>query len=205
MTSARFTWQGDEWAKGVLPGALAKAINAGATYTEGQFKRVLQRSATPSQPGQPPRTDKGRLRRSLSFLPAYPGRYKATVGTAIRYARALEFGATITPLTSKYLTVPLNTAAKRMRARNVSLRSVSGESDVYRSKDGKSLILAIAPGKGVKAAEKGIREGNIARFLLVPRITIKPRPFIRPTFERAKPEIMNRIRNSLRANLRAAV
>lgn len=54
-----------------------------------------KRTPTPSRPGEPPSLISGTLRRSIIFTPAVPagpGRYVATVGGTVIYARIQELG-----------------------------------------------------------------------------------------------------------------
>jgi HK97 gp10 family phage protein len=79
-----------------------KALLAGAILIEGQIKkkisrggrgggthRVGRRTAVRSAPGEPPKSDTGRLVGSITHQHSF---LSATVGTEVNYAGYLEFG-----------------------------------------------------------------------------------------------------------------
>lgn len=77
----------------VLRDALAQAIQAGAEELRETAREMISepRSDGPSKPGEPPRSDTGRLRDSLFVRRGADG-LSAEVGTELDYGRHLEFG-----------------------------------------------------------------------------------------------------------------
>ena len=196
MSRASFTWKGDEWARSVLPQAVATGLNAAAATVQGEFGRALQKGAKPSAPGSPPRVKHGRQQGSLLWglrtAPAAPGRFKAAVYNLAEHARMLELGGTIKPLTHKYLTIPLNKRAELLRERNKDLSVFKGA--LFRSKAG-NLILVIREGKG------DTKGGGDAVFVLKERVTIAPRPWFRPVFARSREKMLASMKRAMRAQI----
>lgn len=199
MSRASFTWRGDDWARSVLPQAVATGINAAAVAVQGEFGRALQRGSAPSAPGTPPRVKHGRQQGSLLWglrmAPAAPGRYRATVFNVAKHARILELGGTIKPLTKKYLTIPVNRRAELLRERNPDLSVFKGT--VFQSKAG-NLILVIREGKG------DTKGGGDAVFVLKPRVTIAARPWFRPVFARSRDKMLGAMRGAMKKHINAA-
>ena len=49
MSRASFTWRGDDWARSVLPQAVATGINAAAVAVQGEFGLSLRQGAKVSR------------------------------------------------------------------------------------------------------------------------------------------------------------
>lgn len=76
--------------------AQAMALTA-VTATQLELSRTshAKRTPTPSRPGEPPSLITGTLRRSVTFTPPVPegpGRWVATIGGTVIYARVQELG-----------------------------------------------------------------------------------------------------------------
>lgn len=75
-------------------------VNDVATATQKLLKRVLSTGdgrTNPSKPGRPPRVRTGTLRRSWTtksnrIARNWKGGYRLTLGSNVKYARALEYG-----------------------------------------------------------------------------------------------------------------
>ena len=95
----------------------------------------------------------------------------------VPYARVHEYGATITPKRSRYLTIPLDAAKTGAGVMRAPARAWPN-THVRRSRSGKLIIFG-AQGQPL--------------FLLVNRVTIPARPYVAPAIVK--------IRKSLRADL----
>lgn len=193
-TRATFVWRGDEFAKRVIPEAVASGLNAAAARVSGEIKRGWRRSPTVGPPGMPPRSVTGALSRSIATTLATPGRYRATVGTGMKYARVHEFGGTLRAVNKKYLTIPLNQRAVLLRRRYTDLSQLKGR--IFNSKRG-NLILIIHEGQDTKT-------GGEAVFVLKPRVKIPARPFLRPGLRKATPAALRAMKTAMRRHIMGA-
>lgn len=127
--------------------------------------------------------DTGKLMRSIkpSF---YPGR--GVVGTNVVYAKIHEYGGTIYPKTSRYLTVPLNPEAKAVRRANKSLKNLN-RYYIIKSKNGNLLLMD--------------KETKEPAFLLVSQVTIRAKPYMRPAAKVMKEQFVRNIRQALKGVL----
>ena len=123
---------------------------------------------TPAPPGGPPGTVTGNLRRSITATPPANGR--AMVGTNAKYARIQEYGGVITAKRSKFLTVPANVEAAKIRATVNTLRSVPGLS--FRPGRRPGIAFLVRSGKGKGSGE--------LMYVLKRSVKLPPRPFMRP-------------------------
>jgi hypothetical protein len=118
----------------------------------------------------------------------------ALIYSNLRYAKILEYGSgvlgRIVPKRKKFLTIPLNEEAGRLRARTKDLRSVKGlfvlkqagektkKGKRKKGKKGKDyLVLAKTVGSGKTVTIKPM-------FLLVKSVYINKHPYIRPVVEK---------------------
>jgi len=110
-------------------------------------------------------TRTGRLVRSLvAKVEEVPSGIVGRIGSNVVYAPTHEFGATITPKRSQYLTIPL-AAAKTAAgvARFASAKQVPG------------LIFLTRPGRNPLLVQRDGRGGVIPYYVLVKSVTIPPR------------------------------
>ena len=149
---------------------LGEAANHGVDRAATQCVRFIKKSFPktgmyqPSPAGGPPGTGTRELERSITATPAKNGR--AVVGTNVKYARIHELGGILKPTTKKYLTVPVNERAARLRAKYKSL------------KDAKGLKFATMFGKKFLITRS--RKRPEIMFVLVRSVRMPPRPFLRP-------------------------
>jgi phage gpG-like protein len=131
-------------------------------FIKNLFVKTVQYHPAPA--GGPPGTGTRELQRSITATPAKNG--KAIVGTNVKYARIHELGGILKPTTKKYLTVPVNERAARLRAKYKSL------------KDAKGLKFATMFGKKFLITRN--RKRPEIMFVLVRSVRMPPRPFLRP-------------------------
>lgn len=166
--------------------------NLGESFVEDVRDHFPKRGKyAPSAPGEPPARKKNKL--SDSITAAVISDVKVAIYPAIKYGPVHEFGGTITPTSSKYLRVPINTAAKRLSESEgtQSLRNI-GVFRIFKSKRG-NLIAAGAEKVRTQRYETGpdgkrktIVNWSEPVFVLKPSVEMPPRPFMRPALERAK-------------------
>lgn len=193
-TRATFVWRGDEFAKRVIPEAVASGLNAAAARVSGEIVRSFRKSPKPPPPGGPPRSYTGALARSIGIGAATPGRYKATVGTNLKYARVHELGGDIEPVRKKYLTIPLNKRAELIRRRFPDLSDLNGY--FRRTRSGQLFLYIYSDVKS--DPEKAI-------FRLVPRVRIPKRPFMAPGLRKATPAALRAMKTAMRNHIMGAV
>lgn len=161
---------------------VAPAINAGLTRAAMALQAAVVRGFgmgarfVASAPGSPPNVQRGALRRGVLVRPAV--NLRAAVISTARYSRIHERGGVIRPTRGRYLPVPLNAEARRMRERvgSGSLRGVGGMF-VVRSRRGNLLLARAAAG------------GITPMFALKPSVRLPPRPFMAPAARRAKSDM----------------
>lgn len=131
-----------------------------------------------SPPGGFPYKNTGALGRSVQISRGSNTGMTITnrVGVKTPYARVLEFGGRITAR-GKALIIPLNREAKMLRQRTPG--SLRGVGDLFLWKPSKGYggqgFLAKITGKGTRSIK--------LMFALRKSVTIKARPYMRPTFK----------------------
>lgn len=123
---------------------------------------------TPSPPGGPPGTGTGDLRRSMAMTE--PANMRASITTSSKYARVHEYGGILRPTTKKYLTVPVNVTAAKMRANTKDLRTLNL---TFRkgSNPGHAFLFRTTKGKNARSE---------LMFVLKRFVRLPARPFLRP-------------------------
>lgn len=159
-------------------GRMVAAFNAGLTLAAisvvGSIKASFAKNGMyrPSNQGYPPGRTKDILYNGLASTPGE--NLSATVYTSgVAYARIQEFGGLIKAKSSKYLTIPVNDQAARLRGRTTTLRS---------------LNLTFVPGhhRGVAflwKTTKGKNARSELMFVLKPTVRLPARPYLRPAFQ----------------------
>jgi phage gpG-like protein len=160
-------------------GRMVAAFNAGLTLAAISAASSIKASFSkngkyrPSNQGYPPNRNSGLLYNAISSTKGE--NLSASVYTSgVAYARIQEFGGIIKAKSSKYLTIPLNDQAARMRERTSTLRS---------------LNLTFVPGKhrGVAFLAQTKGRGKNAKstlmFMLKPTVRLPARPYLRPAFQ----------------------
>jgi hypothetical protein len=161
-------WRGEEW----LRTTLLPAVEAGLDMSALSYTNTIRRSLNGprgSAPGGPPGMDQGTLMRSISI--STPGPLQRQISARVPYALTLERGGVIRSKAGKFMTIPLNKAAKDMRRQNPSLRTVPNLK-VIRAKSGRLLL--------VREAGRGQTKRTEILFLLVKVVTHEARPFMSP-------------------------
>ena len=174
---------------------LGEAANHGVDRAATQCVRFIKQSFTktsmyqPSPVGSTPGTVTGNLRRSITATPAKNGR--AIVGTNVKYARVQELGGVLKPTTSKYLTIPVNVAAAKMRATTASLRT---QSLTFRKGRHPGVAFLFRTTKGKNARSE-------LMFVLKRFVRIPARPFMRPaaTSKENQSAMVKAFRNGFRS------
>jgi hypothetical protein len=113
--------------------------------------------------------DQTRLFKSLSI--SKPGDLQRRISARVPYALTLERGGVIRSKAGKFMTIPLNAAAKKIRRDFPSLRTVPNLK-VIRAKSGRLLL--------VRSAGRGQTKRTEILFLLVKVVTHEARPFMAP-------------------------
>lgn len=121
----------------------------------------------------------GALSRSITVTDV-PGELAAAVGTSMIYGAIHEFGGTIEPVRSRYLTVPISNAARQHTG---SARDFPKPLRVVKTKNG-ALYLAEFGEDHYMAVHYALRES----------VTIPERPYLHPALDDNLPWIENDLR-----------
>lgn len=179
-------WKGEEFLAQMRKN-VEKAVAQSAFTMVDEVKNQLNKHKSPpsSSVGSPPGNLTGTLSRSiqtdLSGLKRKNPR--ARIGPDMRlapYARIQELGGPIFPKKGKYLPIPIGAAGRKAR------RSVSGGS--LRQLD---LTFIRPKGGGNPLLVKPILGGKAMQilFVLVKRVDIPKRPYLKPAAQLARPKI----------------
>jgi hypothetical protein len=167
--------------------SMAVGITRAAVAVASEMKRGLGRGArfTPSAPGTPPNRQRSGLANSIGSTKATEAgsRFTASAGTALRYGGLHERGGTIRAKGGKFLPVPINVAAKRLRETHQgSLRSLPMK--VIRTKGGKLYLMG---DDRVRYTNKqaGLRVNNKPIFALRKSVRMPRRPWAAPALAKA--------------------
>lgn len=169
--------------------ALTKAVQ-GAVRAAGAIAHAEMREGLGTIDG--PNIQSGKLKRSIKMDRSRlrsKTEPKVRVGSNSPYAKAHEFGGTVTAKDG-YLTIPLNREAKAMRKKKGGLRQF--KLTTIRSQAGNLLM-----GKQIGKKKTDFKP----LFLLKKSIQLPARPFVRPSFKRAKPKIIRLFRNLMGARI----
>lgn len=158
-------------------GRMVAAFNAGLTLAAISAASSIKASFAkngkfrPSNQGYPPNRNRGLLYNSISSTPGE--NLSASVYTSgVSYAAIQEFGGLVKAKSSKYLTIPVNDQAARLRERTVTLRSLN-------------LTFVPGPHRGVAflyKTTKGKNARSELMFVLKPTVRLPARPYLRPAF-----------------------
>jgi hypothetical protein len=137
---------------------------------------------SPSSPGSPPAMQRGALHRSIgstiatvkgSVVSARAGENLSRFPNRRQYGLSLDRGFTATARGGALL-VPLQPEAHRLLERNMV-------------RNNPQLFMVRRPGKPPLLARKGPRGSIVPLFVLKKSVTVKPRPWLRPSLDRARP------------------
>jgi hypothetical protein len=184
--------------------AAKDAVNAGAVELQAAIKDKLNLGASnigsggePSKPGQPPRNNTGLLSKSIQIDRTGLDKTApfARVGSGLPYARILEVGGTIRPVNVKLLPVPIGVAGRRAQ-RDAGASLKNDKSLVFiKSKKGNKLL--------VRFEGTGRRRKMIPLFVLKESVTIRARPYMRPTLAEKRQDVAATMLRFFRAALRS--
>lgn len=184
-------WYGDEQVarmRAAIDTALTDAAMRGSEVVRQGFQR-LGGSSAPA--GTPPAIQTGHLKRSVTWASPQdlgtPG--KAAIGTNVKYGRYQEKGAYITPKKARALAVPISREAKRASAKGLGPRSMP------------NLFMLSRKGRDPLLAVKRARGALKIMYVLKKSVRLKPRPWLKPGFEKAKPLIRSAFASSLRQSM----
>lgn len=179
-----------------IAATLTRALDTGAkraAMTCASLVRInLGRGArgTPSMPGSPPNVQTGLLRNSVGTRKVATAFHRMIV--AAKYARIHEFGGPINAR-GKALPVPLNFAAQVVLQRSGgNLRAAMPDGVVITRKGRPPLLVGrskIRTQRGYKGNRRVIDNARPA-FLLVKRVNMPKRPFVRPVLERRQADFV---------------
>jgi hypothetical protein len=161
--------------------ALTEAAKTMAKQVYDSFGRDV--GGVRSKPGQPPNIDQGSLARSVGYTKS--NNLKCLVGVGPVYGKYLEFGANIRAK-KKALLIPLSRLAVRAYAEgNKSGRAAMAW---YEAKVGlKNIVRIKRTGHLLIGHKVGGKAARIEfDWMLASRVTLKPRPFLRPAVAKAK-------------------
>jgi hypothetical protein len=121
-------------------------------------------------------------------------------GGEVRYGRAQERGATIRPKRGRFLAIPVGPALKPSgEARYASPREVPGLRFQPIHNGNAGLLVRDIAGRG----KKGTGARSEVWFRLVPRVTIRPKYFLRDGFAASQEGFADRLRAAAEGALRA--
>jgi hypothetical protein len=172
---------------------MRRSMAVGITRAAKAVSEVMKNSMTravrfkTSAPGTPPnrqRSSSG-LAATLSHTTAKEvnGKFTASAGSALPYARIHEKGGTIRAKAGKFLPVPINVAAKRlMETHQGSLSKLP--MTVIRTKGGKLYLMGVDKVR-YRNKEAGLRVNNKPIFALRKSVRMPRRPWAAPALAKA--------------------
>lgn len=186
--SAEHDWRGNGLVSRIRE--KARQLNArGSIIIQDEIKRQLSlRASPPSSPaGEPPALRTGTLRRAvqIDLTGLTEPNPSVDVGPDLRvapYARIQELGGTIRPRRAKALAVPIGQEGRRAARESLrSLRSLN-------------LTLVLRRGRPPLLVRKGPRGSFKPLFVLLNKVTLPARPYMRPASQLARPRILGMYR-----------
>ncbi len=170
---------------------LRDAVRISAIEVQRQTKVLLNArksvrgGRSPSPPGFPPANLTGALSRSIKVDLSEIDSLTAKVYTDLVYARIHEYGGTIVPKRRKALAIPLG--------------NVTGE-----PKDYQDLFMVHRPGQPPLLVRQMYKTKWAIQpmFVLLPQVTLPPRPYLRPALSMTMPAIRDRIRRAITGSLK---
>jgi hypothetical protein len=176
MADVVFTWNGPQMLTAVQQTMMVRMKTAVEYLRSRVVKNISTsgRGGNASKPGQFPHARTGKLRQSIYGV--HEGSKKQVagrVGTSLIYGRALELGATIRPKNARALTIPMTEEAEKRPAKQF--------------KRPLSLVWPTGSKHGWLVEQKGKK--TVLQYLLVRKVALKPRPFLRPTLNQEWPTV----------------
>lgn len=173
------------------------ALTASGKVLADQMVRMLGRDkGAPSVPDAPPNTQTGELSRSLGYSEAK--NLRSVVGSGVFYAKVLEFGKVIRAK-KKALLIPLTRVGQNFMRDN---RGGHFALLAYQYRYGKAVVrLKTASGILIGRRVGGKNQRYEIDFMLTARVQIKERPFMRPAVARAKADMRQAFRTTMRQEM----
>jgi phage gpG-like protein len=171
--------------------AFRRSMAVGITRAAKAVSEVMKGSMTknvrftPSAPGSPPSQQRSGLADSIGHTLAQVNGDKmtASAGSALKYGGIHERGGTIRAKAGKFLPVPINVAAKRLREKHQGSLS-SLPMMVIRTKSGKLYLMGKDKVR-YRNKEAGLRINNKPIFALRKTVRIPRRPWAAPALAKA--------------------
>lgn len=179
-------WRGGAVTKGIRA-ELARRVSKSAVMLQRQIVKNISkpsRSVGPSRPGGFPHANTGALRKSI-FVKKSENGLSAFIGTANKVAFFMEFGAIVKPRKAKALAIPISRAAKKHNEAGGSARSFPKKLVFIRRKGKPPLLVEMTGKKGGK-----LRSKWTIHYVLPATARIAPRPFLLPTLNQMRNEIL---------------
>jgi phage gpG-like protein len=176
MAGVRIKWRQAKLERAVMQNAAVRLKTVGEWMRARVVEKISQgktRTQGPSRPGQPPHVDTGYLRQSITWI-LNDKALRLRVGTGVIYGRILELGGPVRPVKAKMLSVPISKEAKKHKG---SPRIFPKPLQMIQRKGGPPLLIEERKG--------GCHGGQrcIIHYVLVPKVVIAKRPYLRPTLE----------------------
>lgn len=182
MTNVRLNFNGMQPFESAVLAGLVAGVDAAAQLVAGEMKRGFSRTARyeSSAPGTPPGVQTGRLRNSIAVKTS--GNLKRQVGTNVPYGAIHEFGGTITAKNGALL-VPIGPKGRQaLRDSGGNVRSLNL---MFIKRKGRPPLLAQGSSR-----LKGPGRGSVTPlFVLQKSVTLPPRPWVMPAFNKARPRL----------------
>ena len=181
-----FMWRGDAVTKEIRT-EMVQRVSKSAVMLQRQIVKNISkptRSVGPSRPGGFPHANTGALRKSI-FVQKSDNGLSAFVGTASKVAFFMEFGALVRPKKAKALAIPISRAAKKHNDAGGSARGFPKKLVFIRREGKPPLLVEMTGKKGGK-----LRNKWTIHYVLPATARIAPRPFLLPTFNQIKDEIL---------------
>jgi len=196
--------------------ASSEGIRHCGEILEKAMKSIIGRGhgGVPSSPGQPPNSQTNTLRGQIRY--EMRSHLEVAVGSGAFYGAVLERGGTIRAK-KKMLMIPLSKEMKKRTARGerpanivIALRFDKSRPIKYiKTKRGVMIVREVKTvtrsARSVKwGGPTSVGEADEPLFLMTPRVTIAPRPWMRPALERSRERLFRGFVDTARNEMRRA-
>ena len=183
----KFVWRGDAITKGMRT-EFSRRVSKSAVMLQRQVVKNIStpsRTAGPSRAGGFPRANLGNLRKNI-FVRKGANALSALVVAVGKVAFIMEFGALVRPKKAKALAIPISRQAKKHNDAGGSARNFPKNLVFIRRKGKPPLLVEITGKKGGK-----LRKKWTIHYVLPATARIAPRPFMLPTLNQMRDEIIS--------------
>ncbi len=181
-------WRGDAVTKGIRT-EMKRRVSKSAVMLQRQVVKNISkpsRSIGPSRPGEFPHASKGASGLAGSiFIKKSDNGLSAFVGTANKVGWIMELGALVRPNKAKALAIPISKAAKKHGESGGSAKNFPKKLVLIRRKGKPPLLVEMTGKKGGK-----LRSKWTIHYVLKTTVRIAPRPFLVPTLDQMRDEIL---------------